>query len=331
MNGATRYTSHGQVNGDKMSGKDDIPGLMSLFAFVRVVEAGSFAEAARRAGTSSSAMSKAISRFEQRHGVRLLHRTTHSLSLTQEGEHLLSGAQQLFNEAERLGASLAADRADRQPRGTVKVNMPGAFARACVLPHLAALRQKHPAIKLDLSFDDALIDLGAEGVDIAVRTGELARQPGHVPTTLLSYPYILCASAQYFKNHPIPRVPCHLASHDHVAFRNKGTGKVLTWQFASQTESGKVIRIQPKTTTVVDDGSGAWELMRQGFGLTWAPNWLGLEDLRAGRVVEVMRDWRVPHFTLSAIRLNRKQTPARTRAVLDFLRDLTPRWQEVRS
>lgn len=328
MDVAPRYTSPSQVTGDKMSAQNEIRGLMSLFSFVRVVEAGSFAEAARRAGTTSSAMSKSIARFEQRHGVRLLHRTTHSLSLTQEGERLLEGARRLLQDAERLGASLT-EGDEPIARGRVKVSLPGSFAHACVLPYLSEFRASNPEIELDLSLEDSLVDLGAEGVDIAVRAGEVDRQPGHVATRLLSYPYVLCAAPEYLDAHPAPSAPSDLATHRHIVFRNKGNGQLLNWQFRSPAADQRQVRIQPNTHMIVDDGAAAWTLVRQGFGLTWAPGWLGLDDLRSGRVVEVMSDWRMPDFHLFAVRLQRKNTPARTRVVLDFLRMLVPRWQHV--
>ncbi|MBI0329552.1 LysR family transcriptional regulator [Burkholderia plantarii] len=302
-----------------------MPALLGLMTFVRVVEAGSFAEAGRRAGTTSSAISKAITRFEQRHSVRLLHRTTHSLSLTDEGERLFEGARQLLREAEKLGASLS-EGTGKTARGRVKVSIPGSLARTCLLPFLPAFHAQYPEITLDLSFEDALVDLGAEGVDIAVRAGEIEGQPGLIATELLSYPYVLCASPSYLRDFGIPINPGELAGHKHIGFRNRGTGKILSWQFAEQRNGSGQQRVVPAPDIVVDDGAAAWDLMRNGMGITWGPAWLGLSDLSTGRVVELLRDWRVPPFRLFAIRLSRRQTPARTRVVLDFLKSTAARW-----
>jgi DNA-binding transcriptional LysR family regulator len=122
--------------------------LLNLLQFVRIVEAGSFAEAARRAGTSTSAMSKAIARFEQTRGVKLLHRTTHAISLTHDGERLLEGARDLLRQAEQLSVML--DEATGGEAGRVRLAAPGAFLRACIAPKLPAILTVNSALELEL-------------------------------------------------------------------------------------------------------------------------------------------------------------------------------------
>ncbi len=160
--------------------------LPNLLHLVRVIDAGSFAEAARRMGTSTSAMSKAVTRFEQAHGIKLLHRTTHSISLTPDGEKLIEGARQLFAETEQLQAML--DRAGNgSAAGRVRMSAPGPFIRACLSPQLPALLRANPKNELDLKVDDAQLDLAAEGIDIAIRLGSCDGQPGLVARRLLTF------------------------------------------------------------------------------------------------------------------------------------------------
>ena len=299
--------------------------LQNLLTFVRVVEAGSFAEAARRAGTTSSAISKAITRFETLHGIRLLHRTTHSLSMTEEGERLFEAARHLLREAEHTEAALDANTIGGK-RGRVRVSAPVAFARACLVPFLPELHARFPDVDLDLRFDDSLVDLGAEGIDIALRAGKIEGSPGVIAKQLITYPLILCAAASYLERKGKPLTPKDLEAHDQIGFRNRGTGQVWSWQFASLTSPQTLLRHLPNAPVVVDDGSAAWTLMREGLGITWAPDWLGLDDLRSGHVVEILSDWRLPKVPLSAVRLDRKHTPQRTREIMAYFEEIAPAW-----
>src|ERR1700733_3998638 len=119
------------------------PSLLQLLWFVRIVEAGSFAEAARRAGATASAVSKAISRFEQTHGVRLLHRTTHAIALTEEGDRLLGKGRALLESLERIEVSLG-ELATPSAAGRVRITAPTSFARACIMPELPHFLRAHP-------------------------------------------------------------------------------------------------------------------------------------------------------------------------------------------
>jgi DNA-binding transcriptional LysR family regulator len=302
------------VYSDIVSTTSSIHRLLNLLSFVRVVEAGSFAEAARRAGTTTSAMSKAVARFEAANGIRLLHRTTHALSLTDEGERLLEGARDLLREAERLEASLE-EAGDKGARGRVRISAPGSFIRACLSPLLPSLLKENPRIELELKFEDAPLDLGSEGVDIALRTGSLAGQPGLVARRLMTFPWVLCASPTYLAHHGAPKTPADLKEHHQIGFRHSGTGQLVTWLFSTRgsSPSAAPIRHVPRNRLIV--------------GIGWVPAWCGLDDLRSGRVVELLREWRVPETPLSAVRLERRHTPRRTHRVLEFLSRAASAWE----
>ena len=298
--------------------------------FVRladIVDAGSFAEAARRAGTTTSAMSKAIRRIEQAHNVRLLHRTTHGLSLTGEGERILSNLRDLLQQVERLETSLA-DVGTDCVSGRVRLTAPSAFARACLVPLIPPLLARHPALDIELSLQDTLANLGADGVDIAIRSGPLDGLPGHLVRRLGTFPWILCAAPDYLSRRGTPSSPAGLESHEQIAFRNPATGRVVPWRFKDPTgtRDAAIHRHAPTGRLVFDDGDAGWAMVRAGLGISWAPIWLGLDDIRAGRVVEIMRDQRVEETMLSAVRLGGHPAPPRTQAVLDFLVEASPSW-----
>ena len=299
--------------------------LNDFLRFAGVVDAGTFAEAARRAGTTTSAISKSVGRIEQAHGVRLLHRTTHGLSLTSEGDQVLNEVRELLRQVERLDGSLAAI-GTRGVSGRVRISAPSAFARACLVPLIPRLLDEHPDLAVELSLQDALADLGTDGVDIAIRSGSVQGLPGHLVRRLGTFPWILCASPAYLRRRGTPATPAELPAHEQIAFRNPATGRVVPWQFREPADDAGIRRYMPRGRLVFDDGDAGWAMVRAGVGISWAPTWLGLEDIRTGAVVEIMPDRRVAETSLSVVRLGRRTLPPRTKAVLDFLSRVSPFW-----
>ncbi len=299
--------------------------LVNLLHFVRVVEAGSFAEAARLAGTTTSALSKAVSRFERQHGVRLLHRSTHSLSLTDEGERLLEGARDLLREAERLEAALD-HAAANGAGGRIRLGAPAPLIRACLARQVPALLRASPGVDLDLKVDDGTLDLAAGSIDVAIRFGALTGQPGLVATSLGSFPWVLVATPRYVEAMGVPETPADLGRHHQIGYRDPANGQLVAWQFADR-KGGAPLRLTPRHRLVVEDVGAAWQIMRQGLGLAWLPAWAGLADLRDGRAVELLRDLRIAEVAIQAVRLARNQTPRRVQTLLDGLTAAAQEWR----
>lgn len=299
--------------------------LVNLLHFARIVEAGSFAEAARRAGTTTSALSKAVSRFERQHGVRLLHRSTHALSLTAEGERLLEGARDLLHEAERLEATLDHAVANGSG-GRLRLSAPAPLIRACLARQVPALLRASPRIELDLKVDDGTLDLAGEGIDVAIRFGALAGQPGFVATPLGSFPWLLVGTPRYVEVMGTPRTPADLERHHQIGCRDPASGQLIAWQFTDPADTPPA-RVIPRHRLVVEDVGAAWQMMRQGLGLAWLPGWAGLADLREGRVVELLADRRIAEMPIQAVRLARRQTPPRVRTLLDGLTEAAREWR----
>lgn len=299
--------------------------LLNVLHFVRIIEAGSFAEAARQAGTTTSAMSKTVTRFERAHGVRLLHRTTHAISLTLDGEKLVEGARDLLRDAEQLEAMLEQTSA-ASAAGCVQVSTPGPLIRACLSPHLPALLRANPAIELDLKIDDAQLDLAGEPVDTAIKLGSLDGQPGPVAKRLMTFPWVFCASPRYLAAMGEPRSPADLGAHHQIGFRDAASGQLMAWQ-VRDLASGTVIRHVPRNRLVVEDITTIWAMVLAGFGTARLPAWCGLADLREGRLVELLPGRRVPDTPVSAVQLDRSFTPRRTRGILDSLVDAARGWR----
>ncbi len=289
--------------------------LVQLRCFVAVVEAGSLAEAGRRLGLTVSGMSKTITRLETSTGVRLLHRSSHALSLTEAGEQLIAPARDALNGVARTEALLG-ELAAGGSAGRVRVSAPTAFVRTCLVPILPDFLDAHPSIRLDLRASDTIVDLAGAGVDLALRSGPLGGVPGHVGLSWFRFSWVAGASPAYLAKHGVPRKPEDLDSHELIGFRNSRTGVVEGWQLAGVTSP------VPSSTwrMVLDDGEAAWRAAIAGIGIAWAPDWLAAEALDAGTVVEVLPEWRGKPTPMSILRREGGPVPARVQAVVTFLR-----------
>jgi DNA-binding transcriptional LysR family regulator len=300
--------------------------IAQLLWFVRIVEAGSFSEAARRSNTSTSAMSKAVSRLEQAHGVRLLNRTTHSLSLTPEGDRLLAVGRKLLDDLEDAEGAFA-DIGHQGSVGRVRISAPRAFAMRLILPRLPDFLRANPGIAIELEFIDDFLNMGVRGIDLAVGSGDIAGLPGHFARRLCTFPWVACASPDYFRAHGMPGTPAELRDHALVGFRNPVTGQYDSWRFRDPA-GGKAVLHRPRPRHGFDDPEAAWEMIRGGFGIGYGPAWMGLGDWARGSVVETLRAWRSEEAPLHAVRLDRRLTPKRVHVVQEFIVELTRAWHD---
>lgn len=169
-----------------------IKSLSNILAFVRVAEVQSFVQASNLLGLSTSAISKAVARLEADLGVKLLHRTTRSISLTSDGQKFYEGCQQILVELDTLEAEIQGDRAI--PKGRLVINSSVGFGRICLIPSFKAFTEAFPEIDLEISFDDRAVDLAENGVDIVFRTGQLSDSANLMARQLLTYPSMVCGS-----------------------------------------------------------------------------------------------------------------------------------------
>ena len=217
--------------------------------------------------------------------------STHSLSLTDEGERLLEGARDLLREAERLEAALD-HTTTNGAGGRIRLGAPAPLIRACLARHVPMLLRASPGIDLDLKVDDGTLDLAAGSIDVAIRFGALTGQPGLVATPLGSFPRVLVATPRYVEVMGIPQTPTDLERHHQIGYRDRASGQLVVWQFVDP-EGGAPSRLMPRHRLVVEDVGAAWQMMRQGLGIAWLPAWAGLADLRDGRAVELLPDRRI--------------------------------------
>ncbi len=290
--------------------------LQPFVAFSETVKHGGFAAAARELGSAPSTLAKAVSRLEARLGLRLFHRTTRQVSLTADGERLYQRCQRVLDELEALQSEAAGARA--APSGTLRIDMPQFFGRRVLLPILARLLRQHPTLELDARFSDAFVDLVKDGIDVAIRIGEL-QDSTLVARRIASQSLLLVAAPDYLHQHGSPRRVDDLAAHRSILFRLPSSGRDRPQQFRV---GRRTVSRQPPQGLRFDDGEAMVQAAVLGLGLTQVPDYMAADDIRAGRLVEVLAVHRPPAMPIHAVMPAKRMVPARVRALLDALDEL---------
>lgn len=285
--------------------------LADIAVFVRVVERGSFTLAADDLALSRAAVSKYVTRLEERLGARLLHRTTRRLSLTEAGAALFEashGALERIDEAESAVAEFQST-----PRGRLKVSAPMSFGILHLARLLPAFAREYPQVALDLRLDDRLVNLVEEGIDVAVRIGVL-RDSTLVARKVANTRMVVCASPAYLAEHGTPERPEDLASHDCLVYGWLPNAGV--WRFASANEE---MPVAVSGSLRVNNGIVLAQAAVDGLGIVVSPSFYVAELLRGGRLRRVLADFRLPDLGIHAVYPQTTHVPAKVRAFVDFL------------
>jgi DNA-binding transcriptional LysR family regulator len=282
-------------------------------AFAAVVDAGSFVRAADALELSKTAVSRLVGDLETRLGVRLLHRTTRKLSLTEEGDVFHARCKELLADVDEAEAEVTA-RAD-EAVGLVRVNVPVSFGLLHLAPIWPAFMARHPQVTLDVTLADRIVDLVEEGFDLAVR---IARLPASslVSRKLTSTRLVLCASPEYLRREGSPDHPSEIARRVVFAYTLLATGE--QWGFDA-AEGSVTVKISPRLRSNSGDTCIAAALQHQGLVLQ--PSFLIGEHLRSGALVEVLPQYRSMELGVYAVYASRKHTPPKVRVLIDFLVD----------
>ncbi|MFD2264455.1 LysR family transcriptional regulator [Lacibacterium aquatile] len=290
--------------------------LQDLSMFVAVAEVGSFSEAARRLGVTPSAVSKGVARLESGLGVRLLARSTRQVGLTREGMAFRDRCRPILadlNEArdEVLSAGTA-------PAGRLRISLPTALSQRKIIRALPVFLKRYPAIHLDISTNDRPVDLIAEGVDIAVRVGEMA-DSSLVIRRLGRPPYATCASPDYFAEYGIPQTVEDLADHQCLGRFVDHVGRVRSWCFRQE---GREMDWEPVGAITIDRAEGLGIAALHGLGIIQVNRYIVEEDIAAGRLVEVLKDFAPAGSPLQVVLPPGRQNVPRVRVFVDFLVEL---------
>lgn len=288
--------------------------LSNVVTFIQVAESQSFVQAANSLGLSPPAVSKAIAKLEEELGMKLLHRTTRSVSLTPEGERFYEGVKPLMAEMTALTTELTESLSE--PQGRLKVSMGSAYGRIWGTRLMPVFLKKYPKISLELSLDDRDVDLAAEGVDIAIRIGSLSDSANLIARRLFTDPLITCATSNYLEQAGYPSHPDNLEHHNCLNFRNRKTGRLMPWFFSVNE---KIERRWVSGNLTIDDGEAVGRSAFAGIGISQMPGYMASQALEQGLLEEVLREYRPPEVPITALYLERRLVSPRIQVFIDFM------------
>ena len=288
----------------------DTPGEMR--AFVRSVELGGFSAAARDLDLTPSALSKLVTRLENRLGVRLMNRTTRKLALTAEGDAYFSSSKRIL--AEILEAEDEVTRFSNSPKGLLRINTGVAFGLHQLAPALPRFLDRYPDIELDINITDRVIDLMEEGADIAIRSGVL-RDSSLAARKICDLQRVICASPGYLKKHGTPRTPQDLSNHNCISI--SGAPQLRRWPFA--TKNG-IESIEVVGNVSANNAETLLQLAANGVGIIRLADVIVSDGIRAGWLMPILTDvhQREP-LPMSAVYLPGKHKSPRVAAFVSFL------------
>jgi LysR family transcriptional regulator for bpeEF and oprC len=287
--------------------------LQPLLAFAETAKRGNFAAASRDLGCTPSTLAKAVARLEKQLGVRLFHRTTRQVTLTDDGQRLFGRSQRVLAELEQLREEASGARAE--PVGTLRIDMPVSFGRVVMLPLLAQLVQRYPSLSLDARLSDVYVDMVKEGIDVAIRTGML-RDSTLVARTFGSQTLLLCAAPSYLALAGTPTTLTELRKHTGVLFRVPSDGRDRPWQFRV---NGRTVSLAPPSRVRVDDGDGMVAAVVLGLGISQQPHYMVAEQLVRGDLVEIVPQLRPAPMPIAAVMPSGRLIPSRVRALLELI------------
>ena len=294
--------------------------IQQMSTFVAVVEAGSFIGAANATGASKAAVSRKVGELEQRLKVRLLHRTTRRLSLTEEGRLFFERAKELLESIDEAESELT--RRAGEARGIIRVNAPLSFGSLHLAPLWGPFADANPKVSLDITLSDRVVDVVDEGYDLAVRITAIPDST-LVTRKLVSTRMVLCASPAYLHEHGEPAHPQELTQHAVISYTYWSTRD--EWHFTGPKGAVNV-RIDSRIHT--NNGDTCRRAALGHHGLVLQPDFIVGEDLRRGDLVEVMPAYRSVEVGIYAVYPSRKNLPLKTRRLIDFLAEALsePSW-----
>ncbi len=305
--------------------------LNSLIIFVRAAQNRSFSEAARQMGMSPSSVSKAVQRLEEELGIRLLNRTTRSVTLTDDGAAFYARCRQILDELEEAEQELLRTR--YQPTGTLRIDLTMALGRMHIVGALPLLTAKYPELKLDVSLNDRFVDLIEEGIDAVVRLGIGTDSP-LIMHRVATARFVVCASPDYFKRHGIPKTPQDLKQHNCINFVYPQTRRVFEWRFQHGScynggnphnalpHQGEQLEMSVEGSLRFDHAESLLEAAIAGAGIVQVLNYVAGRAIARGELQPILEDYAAPGEPISVIYPQKRHLSAKVRAFIDFMVDL---------
>lgn len=287
--------------------------LLAMRAFVRVVETGSFSRAAGQLVLPRSTVSKLITDLEQHLGIKLMQRTTRAVATTSEGLEYYRRAMRLIADVDAMDNSVRGKKL--KPRGHLRIDAPASFANCLLIPALPDFHREYPDVTIALGISDRTMNIVGEGVDCAIRAGEL-QDMAMIGRKIADFQYVTCASPDYLKRRGIPTSPAELqANHVHAGYFFAATGKPEPLILENGTDRYEIDNCAFST----NEGNGLIELMLAGLGIGQHLRRFVQPYLDSGELVAILQDWSRPAIPFHAIYPSSQHQSARLKVFVDWV------------
>jgi LysR family transcriptional regulator for bpeEF and oprC len=303
--------------------------LFCMRVFARVVEQGSFARAAEDLDVAPPTATNAVAELEKRLKVRLLHRTTRRLSLTDEGRAYYEGCVRMLRELAETEDALSGARL--APRGRLRASVPNAFIHHELFPALPRFFERYPELAVELVITDRAVNMVEEGIDCAVRAVPLSDDSTLVARRISEVYRVTVAAPAYLEARGAPKSIDELERHNCIRFISPSTGRTTDWQFQKGEEQ---VSFAPRGNFGVTALEGAAAAAAAGIGIAQVSDLLAMPALRSGALQPLLLEWAAPGPALTVVYPSNRYLSAKVRAFSDFVAEVFPAkgwWPEVAS
>jgi len=303
--------------------------LLALRVFVRIAESGAFSKAADSMNIPRPTVTKLVQDLEQHLGTKLLHRTTRRVNVTPEGAAYYERAARLIGELDEMDESAA--RARAQPRGRIRVDVGSVVANMILIPALPAFRARHPELHVDLGVSDRPVDLVGEGVDCAIRGGELP-ESSLVARRIADMDWVTCASPRYLRARGIPRHPSDLDApapeskrgnrvpgHAVVGYFSSLTGRAFPLEFQKGDER---LQVHGRMEVAVNESTGHLSALLAGMGVGQVFKFMATPHIERGNLRTVLDGWSRPRQPFHVVYASHRHLSAKIRLFVDWVAEV---------
>ncbi|MBD2102541.1 LysR substrate-binding domain-containing protein [Leptolyngbya sp. FACHB-261] len=291
--------------------------LKSLLIFMRSAQHRSFSEAARQLGMSPSAASRAVLRLEEDLGIRLLQRTTRSLTLTDDGSRFYDRCQQILDELEE--AELEIKQSQTIPTGTLRLDLSTALGKMHIAPALPRFAAQYPELTLNVSFSDRFVDLIDEGIDATIRVG-MGGDSRLIMRSLATMRLVTCASPKYLTSNGLPTTPSGLNNHHCINFIYPQTRREFDWKFE---QNEKPLSFSVKSHLQFDDAEVVLDAAIQGAGIIQLPKYIAAGAMACGELQPILQDYTAQTgLPIALVYPQKRHLSAKVRCFAEFMVEL---------
>jgi DNA-binding transcriptional LysR family regulator len=287
--------------------------LDGIAVFVQVINSKSFVKAANKMGHSTSYISKEVSKLETRLGVRLLHRTTRTLSLTPEGEVYFNQCQQIIEDAMQVENNISGQQ--QIPQGRLKLSCPVGLGVSLIRPILAEFIAKYPKVTLDIDLNDHKVDLIADGFDLVIRAAVQLEDSSLISKRFMNSSSLTLASPEYLKQYGTPKHPDELVDHQMICYRNLKNPEM--WQYLAK--NGQKIQAQVSSRVLCNNSEMMISLCLAGQGIIRMPLFNLSREVTTGKLIPLFEDLSPIDIGVYLVYPSRKNMPAKVKCFIDFI------------